>query len=413
MADVDSALPPLPTRFHCAAPGSRAHDTNALCAQCFAHDPCLRTTACCCSLPAASSRQPPAPIRCLPSITRIALPVTRACLFYITAASVLISYSITYASFACRRVHDNALPVWTATRASRHPASSVPSTEGARFLHDSLCFLPSVACIDESRRATLAVRTDELTTSASTEVHSQKDCETAAGTVNRDNRERERECAYDTQPHTPHLRHTPSWPCPRRTCPCRAASAPAAPRALALPAHHPHAHPLLCCWRRPHSSSTLRPRPRAALKFTHAKAGERMKKQALLCFFCRERKIAYGRPEDGSVDRRSKSTCTVTRPRAALAPEERRNHADMDMPRGVGRCGLRVDQSSTDILFSDPPGPPPPNFVPAQVHHIELERSTRKLYKNGFSIIPPLPKLRYNENPQIFPDLNLFWFNLK
>ncbi|KAJ7136786.1 hypothetical protein C8R44DRAFT_362779 [Mycena epipterygia] len=35
------------------------------------------------------------------------------------------------------------------------------------------------------------------------------------------------------------------------------------------------------------------------LKFSHAKAGGRTKKQALSCFFCRERKIACGRPEEG------------------------------------------------------------------------------------------------------------------
>ncbi|KAK7039811.1 hypothetical protein R3P38DRAFT_2902047 [Favolaschia claudopus] len=38
------------------------------------------------------------------------------------------------------------------------------------------------------------------------------------------------------------------------------------------------------------------------LKFSHAKAGGRTKKQALSCYFCRERKIACGRPDDGSMD---------------------------------------------------------------------------------------------------------------
>ncbi|KAJ7655932.1 hypothetical protein B0H17DRAFT_956212 [Mycena rosella] len=38
------------------------------------------------------------------------------------------------------------------------------------------------------------------------------------------------------------------------------------------------------------------------LKFSHAKAGGRTKKQALSCFFCRERKIACGRPEEGITD---------------------------------------------------------------------------------------------------------------
>ncbi|KAJ7645146.1 hypothetical protein DFH06DRAFT_595081 [Mycena polygramma] len=37
------------------------------------------------------------------------------------------------------------------------------------------------------------------------------------------------------------------------------------------------------------------------LKFSHAKAGGRTKKQALSCYFCRERKIACGRPEEGSA----------------------------------------------------------------------------------------------------------------
>ncbi|KAJ7275782.1 hypothetical protein C8J57DRAFT_226666 [Mycena rebaudengoi] len=40
------------------------------------------------------------------------------------------------------------------------------------------------------------------------------------------------------------------------------------------------------------------------LKFSHAKAGGRTKKQALSCFFCRERKIACGRPDEGSPDQR-------------------------------------------------------------------------------------------------------------
>ncbi|KAJ7064612.1 hypothetical protein C8F01DRAFT_770484 [Mycena amicta] len=42
------------------------------------------------------------------------------------------------------------------------------------------------------------------------------------------------------------------------------------------------------------------------LKFSHAtaKAGGRAKKQALSCYFCRERKIACGRPEDGTLDGR-------------------------------------------------------------------------------------------------------------
>ncbi|KAJ7104339.1 hypothetical protein B0H15DRAFT_809546 [Mycena belliarum] len=35
------------------------------------------------------------------------------------------------------------------------------------------------------------------------------------------------------------------------------------------------------------------------IKFSHAKAGGRAKKQALSCFFCRERKIACGKPEEG------------------------------------------------------------------------------------------------------------------
>ncbi|KAJ7264035.1 hypothetical protein B0H12DRAFT_1230795 [Mycena haematopus] len=38
------------------------------------------------------------------------------------------------------------------------------------------------------------------------------------------------------------------------------------------------------------------------LKFSHAKAGGRTKKQALSCYFCRERKIACGRPDEGSPD---------------------------------------------------------------------------------------------------------------
>ncbi|KAF8145352.1 hypothetical protein K438DRAFT_1630230 [Mycena galopus ATCC 62051] len=38
------------------------------------------------------------------------------------------------------------------------------------------------------------------------------------------------------------------------------------------------------------------------LKFSHAKAGGRTKKQALSCYFCRERKIACGRPDEGSLD---------------------------------------------------------------------------------------------------------------
>ncbi|KAK6985114.1 hypothetical protein R3P38DRAFT_3102056, partial [Favolaschia claudopus] len=37
-------------------------------------------------------------------------------------------------------------------------------------------------------------------------------------------------------------------------------------------------------------------------KFSHAKAGGLTKKQPLSCYFCRERKIACGRPEDGSID---------------------------------------------------------------------------------------------------------------
>ncbi|KAJ7104338.1 hypothetical protein B0H15DRAFT_21227 [Mycena belliarum] len=42
-----------------------------------------------------------------------------------------------------------------------------------------------------------------------------------------------------------------------------------------------------------HAAFDLTPK----LKFSHAKAGGRTKKQALSCFFCRERKIACGRPE--------------------------------------------------------------------------------------------------------------------
>ncbi|KAJ7887020.1 hypothetical protein B0H14DRAFT_1285135 [Mycena olivaceomarginata] len=45
------------------------------------------------------------------------------------------------------------------------------------------------------------------------------------------------------------------------------------------------------------------------LKFSHAKAGGRTKKQALSCYFCRERKIACGRPDEGSGDETCK--CVV------------------------------------------------------------------------------------------------------
>ncbi|KAJ7765347.1 hypothetical protein B0H16DRAFT_1525339 [Mycena metata] len=38
------------------------------------------------------------------------------------------------------------------------------------------------------------------------------------------------------------------------------------------------------------------------LKFSHAKAGGRTKKQALSCYFCRERKIACGRPDESNHD---------------------------------------------------------------------------------------------------------------
>ncbi|KAJ7032371.1 hypothetical protein C8F04DRAFT_657995 [Mycena alexandri] len=38
------------------------------------------------------------------------------------------------------------------------------------------------------------------------------------------------------------------------------------------------------------------------LKFSHAKAGGRTKKQALSCYFCRERKIACGRPDESNND---------------------------------------------------------------------------------------------------------------
>ncbi|KAJ7110246.1 hypothetical protein C8R43DRAFT_167290 [Mycena crocata] len=46
--------------------------------------------------------------------------------------------------------------------------------------------------------------------------------------------------------------------------------------------------------------------PQPKLKFSHAKAGGRTKKQALSCFFCRERKIACGRPDEGSTDQSCK-----------------------------------------------------------------------------------------------------------
>ncbi|KAJ7636496.1 hypothetical protein FB45DRAFT_906709 [Roridomyces roridus] len=56
----------------------------------------------------------------------------------------------------------------------------------------------------------------------------------------------------------------------------------------------------------PFTPSPLNPASQAqgqqTLKFSHAnssKAGGRTKKQALSCFFCRERKIACGRPEGG------------------------------------------------------------------------------------------------------------------
>ncbi|KAJ7342403.1 hypothetical protein DFH08DRAFT_239110 [Mycena albidolilacea] len=50
----------------------------------------------------------------------------------------------------------------------------------------------------------------------------------------------------------------------------------------------------------PTYESTPTGQPR--LKFSHAKAGGRTKKQALSCYFCRERKIACGRPDEGSGD---------------------------------------------------------------------------------------------------------------
>ncbi|KAJ7843652.1 hypothetical protein B0H14DRAFT_3688939 [Mycena olivaceomarginata] len=53
-----------------------------------------------------------------------------------------------------------------------------------------------------------------------------------------------------------------------------------------------------------YDSPTYDPTPtgQPRLKFSHAKAGGRTKKQALSCYFCRERKIACGRPDEGSGD---------------------------------------------------------------------------------------------------------------
>ncbi|KAJ7191952.1 hypothetical protein GGX14DRAFT_578539 [Mycena pura] len=225
------------------------------------------------------------------------------------------------------------------------------------------------------------------TTSASPEAHSQEERDRDRG-WDRDSRERERERerAYDTQPRTPHPRHSPSWPPAPSPAPFLApprhvhSHSPQHPHPHAhgpVPAHHPHALPFpppgAAVGSGPSAylpSATLLPDTAAAppgsapkLKFSHAKAGGRTKKQALSCFFCRERKIACGRPEDGSTDRRCnqcarrKIDCTYPTvshrgQHSRLKSAARKAHhahgdadmdVDMDMTRGDMDRGVNMD----------------------------------------------------------------------
>jgi hypothetical protein len=70
-----------------------------------------------------------------------------------------------------------------------------------------------------------------------------------------------------------------------------------------LPSHITNPHPLTHSYT---GYDLTHATPR--LKFSHAKAGGRTKKQALSCYFCRERKIACGRPE-GEVPGQEGGAC--------------------------------------------------------------------------------------------------------
>ncbi|CAK5283009.1 unnamed protein product [Mycena citricolor] len=146
---------------------------------------------------------------------------------------------------------------------------------------------------------------------------------------------------------------TPSWSQP---------SALTSPRP---PSAHAHAAPHIAMGS-PHAQYQAYPPGLSALglsappklKFNHAKAGGRTKKQALSCYFCRERKIACGRPDDPHGDQTCKcvflvalaltfcADCLLLSAQPMRAPEDRVRVPDCVAPRAAlahPQCSAQVD----------------------------------------------------------------------